>query len=102
MNTKYIKYDEAIKLFSEKIYEACGNAMANGLTYGRRLLDTVPPADVKPVVRGKWLDGRCTNCAWELPDYEYYGGYEIGNVSCDAFNFCPHCGADMREGNDER
>ena len=60
------------------------------------MLSTETPADVKPVVSAEWLDGRCTNCTWELPDYEYYGGCEIGNVSCDEFNFCPNCGAKMR------
>ena len=52
-------------------------------------------ADVRPVVRGKWIDAvqschdsphvKCSVCG------EYYWRY------FNKFNFCPNCGADMRE-----
>ena len=59
-------------------------------------VEAIPAADVRPVVRGEWGyrwkihgDGRrptelfpCTVCGFE-------------NTS--ATNFCPNCGADMRE-----
>ena len=99
MNTKYIEQDAAIKLFSEKIYEACGNAMVNGLTYGRRLLDTISPADVKPVIRGEWIYSatylfggkehksfKCSECGCKMLDAD------------EVANFCPNCGAEMRRG----
>ena len=113
MNTEYIKYDEAIKLFSEKIYEACGNAMANGLTYGRRLLDTIPPADVKPVVRGEW---KCETKSVRMGynDYEDWNkwfcsacGYTRNEGWKHTYEgkrpnvcFCENCGADMRHQNE--
>lgn len=59
------------------------------------LIDAIPAADVRPVVRGKWVDAvqschdsphvRCSMCG------EYYWRY------FNKFNFCPNCGADMRE-----
>lgn len=57
---------------------------------------TVPAADVKPVVRGKWINTyiqgvhhyRCTNCG------EYIEAIWTANFD---YNFCPNCGADMRE-----
>mgnify|MGYP006916231692 CR=1 FL=1 len=49
----------------------------------------LPAADVRPVVRGKWIScgysgARCDQC---------------GNQCHEFFdqNFCPNCGADMRE-----
>lgn len=55
----------------------------------------VPAADVRPVVRGKWSRvyddfmksnyDTCSCCG-----KEYFGAY--------GFNYCPNCGADMREG----
>lgn len=99
MNTKYIEADKVL----ETICAHCPTKEDGVFSCWCKQFEAVnniPPANVKPVVRGKWLDGRCTNCAWELPDYEYYGGYEIGNISCDKFNFCPHCGADMRRQNE--
>ena len=51
----------------------------------------LPAADVRPVVRGKWTRG----------DMPTYGGYKCsacgGNTVHYKANFCPNCGADMRE-----
>ena len=53
-------------------------------------IDTMPAADVQPVKRGKWeicSDGYypyCSECKAEP---------ESGKMT----NYCPHCGADMRE-----
>ena len=54
----------------------------------------IPAADVRPVVRGKWSTvyddfmksnyDTCSCCG-----KEYFGA--------NGFNFCPNCGADMRE-----
>lgn len=49
----------------------------------------LPAADVRPVVRGEWkptgagcLTSKCSVC---------------GNKSIETGNFCPNCGADLRE-----
>ena len=48
----------------------------------------LPAADVRPVVRGKWgKDGDCPVCGCQ-PWYER---------DIHTLNFCPNCGADMRE-----
>ena len=62
-------YKEALKILFDKI-------------------ESIPAANVRPVVRGKWED--CT---------EYNGEYRCS--VCKEFeghkrNFCPNCGADMR------
>lgn len=64
-------------------------------------IDALPAADVKPVVRGKWMlvdteDGDrddtllmtwwCNRC-----------GKEFKTAGRLDFDFCPKCGADMRE-----
>ena len=55
-------------------------------------LDWLSTADVRPVVRGKWGDNG-------IPGSMLCGCSECG-FTCGAhsFNFCPNCGADMREG----
>lgn len=58
-------------------------------------LDEVPAADVRPVVRGKWIDVspahikvfRCDQCGEETTDT---------CLDKPRANFCPNCGADMR------
>lgn len=52
-----------------------------------RVIAGVPAADVRPVVRGKWIRNgwslRCSECGYDMP--------------FSVRNFCPNCGADMRE-----
>lgn len=67
--------------------------------YVKKQIDGQPPADVRENLYGKWrrdFDGNefywyCTNCKEEyFEDDLYMGGNEFPN-------FCPHCGADVRE-----
>ena len=67
-------------------------------------IKSIPAADVRPVVRGKWKR------VVDFTGVEAFGfketmvvgwgcnvcGYEV-DVSEGSFNFCPNCGADMRE-----
>lgn len=63
----------------------------------------IPAADVRPVVRGHWISREEAEKIFE----ENYSDFPVGECSvcghCDwdcteseSFNFCPHCGADMR------
>ena len=66
-------------------------------------IDSIPAADVRPVVRGKWIqttqpmgwrDEDCAECSVCGEDFV------LGEWAMDEFtnlmNFCPNCGADMR------
>jgi rubrerythrin len=51
----------------------------------------IPAADVRPVVRGKW-----TRVDYEPCGHDYI--CSVCGCKCDGpWNFCPNCGADMRE-----
>lgn len=58
---------------------------------GKDRINQIPAADVRPVVRGEWLE----------PDDDY--GYlecsvcEESSPNDERWNFCPNCGADMRK-----
>lgn len=54
-------------------------------------LKRIPPANVRPVVRGEWIgDGDCIICSNCKTAYTFMGS-----------NYCPNCGADMRGGDAE-
>lgn len=60
--------------------------------------DRIPAADVRPVVRGKWEPVVAAN----EDGSPYQAGIrcsECGHFDVWEFNFCPNCGADMREEN---
>lgn len=51
-------------------------------------ISRVPTADVVEIKRGKWEQGRCSECG-----YDWGKDVPIASVP----NFCPNCGADMRK-----
>lgn len=61
-----------------------------------RALSAIPAADVRPVVRGKWIPVirymENTVVGWECS----VCGFGI-DISEDGFNYCPKCGADLGE-----
>ena len=69
-----------------------------------RSIDSAPTIDAVPVVRGKWIihkpfdSGRhnCNECI-ECSVCGTWFGHDCYEIS----NFCPSCGADMRQTGDE-
>lgn len=68
------------------------------------LIDSIPTVDAVPVRRGKWIEKE----DWSIDDYYYtcsVCGEDFvtvdGTPSENLWNFCPNCGADMREADHE-
>lgn len=97
-----IVYIEFIELDGEGYEEADADYFP---VVFRKDIEAIPAADVRPVVHGKWVHGdevsrdyigdalvginynwwACSCCNWKV---EYYQ---------PLYNYCPNCGADMRE-----
>lgn len=69
-------------------------------------LDSMPTEDVRPVVRGRWIGHRehCENLGVMpsgLGAYEWCSkcdcGIDVREWHKNNYNYCPNCGADMRE-----
>ena len=78
--TEYIK--------REDIHLALDRHYFTGELSLRETIDSVPSADVVERKKGKWKQGYCSECR-----YNWSKDAPIANVP----NFCPNCGADMRE-----
>ena len=83
------------RICGDCLHVAACMAWNNGRLYDADATHCVnfqPAADVRPVVRGKWI--------WTVADDEYLGEYWkcnlCGEHSYIGYNYCPNCGADMR------
>lgn len=62
---------------------------------------SIPAADVAPVVHGRWVsvagkrDRICSRCLHNEP-------YKNADDDAEVFEFCPHCGAKMDGGVDDK
>lgn len=92
LNASKIVYIEYIELDGEG-YED-GNADDIPVVF-KKDIEAIPAADVKPVVRGEWIEDPfgwyCPACRGFVRDEIVYMLGEIGMPK-----FCPHCGADLR------
>jgi hypothetical protein len=83
----------------------CNQCLLDGV---KLKLRDLPAADVRPVMRGKWVAEkedvewgsyvvhyRCSNCG-RLPHFDKESFKFLLS------DFCPKCGADMREANNEK
>lgn len=67
----------------------------NGIETVLEYANSIPAADVAPVVRGYWVrigtnHFECTNC-----EYDYY------DTLAEPISYCPNCGAKMNGGEED-
>jgi hypothetical protein len=64
------------------------------------IINSIPAADVRPVVRGKWIDRDDDYYGWNMWACSACGEEFVlteGTPDMNDYHFCPNCGADMRE-----
>ena len=92
---EYIEREAAIESFRKSLD---GGYVLTNDAQTTHILQSLPAADVAPVVRGKWIieahrtyyDTRCSVCGIK-------SFVSIEPKDAISFcNFCPNCGADMR------
>lgn len=66
----------------------------------KRVLIQAPAADVRPVVRGQWVSPRPDSEMCSCCGTRFYISALFAVGGNDEPNFCPNCGADMREAGD--
>lgn len=111
MATEYIEKQTAIKELCETYEHEYPTASGAFDEYATRIVPNVlrnlPPADVRPVVRGKWvwLSSTYDRIPCEMRYWCSICHHETilhsNEMSHPWERFCPNCGADMRGGDAE-
>lgn len=88
---KYVDFDEVITTYKTFGHLNLHNAL--------EAFNEIPAADVRPVVRGKWIlkdNGEvvCSECNGLIA---VVGNTEDLVTVLSSFNFCPNCCASMKE-----
>lgn len=63
-------------------------------------LDKIPAADVRPAVRGKWIDRDDKYYGWNMWGCSACGEEFVlteGTPDMNEYHYCPNCGAMMEE-----
>ena len=60
------------------------------------VINSVPPADVAPVLHGRWVK---RGCKWQCTQCKVLMSID-GTPKENLLNYCPNCGAKMECGND--
>jgi len=93
---EYIEREAAIAVIHKWLADIFGIDEVECTVLNKRL-NAIPAADVVPVVHGRWEwnDNNgyyyCDKCGSISPREDQDGEY------CDCPNYCPNCGASMRE-----
>lgn len=91
---KYIDIESLVVCYSG---HTPGDEFSKGVDFVLDLLDSKPPADVRPVVRGRWILDSTPGEPWK---YKCNQCGEVTNNTClgkPRYNYCPMCGAYMSE-----
>ena len=62
----------------------------------KQWFEHIPAADVRPVVRGEWKKSYADHESFGVRPFFRYCS-ECHESTVYTYNFCPNCGADMRE-----
>ena len=110
---EYIEKQAAMDKFAEVVAPSNHSDFQRAPTWNDAvdIIENFPPADVRPVVRGRWeMDSdnipHCTECGCVAPQRLFL---QLQSLACTTqfvvSNYCPDCGsyngADMRGGDAE-
>ena len=102
----YIERDKATQILQKEAANHYPTPYHVGLLAAARAIEAIPAADVRPVVRGKWIPD------YDYAEYDFDGSTPLSEPRkfqdgwkcslCEGYmpfeaNYCPNCGADMRE-----
>ena len=91
----YISREAAIRVIDELYVKRPLDSDRFVLTGVGARLEELPAADVRPVRRGKWVPANEQSNGGTV--YCFSCCSECGRKTATNTNFCPNCGADMRE-----
>lgn len=93
---EYIERSAGVSILRAKANMAVLMDAAPYFEKAAQMLEKLPAADVAPVVHGRWVDGKCSNCGVDIPTDDAHDA--IFENEC---RFCYYCGAKMDGGDSD-
>lgn len=93
-----VRYDTAFIQERTRENKEQWNGYCTGINWGRNTIADAPTVDAAEVVHGRWEDGVCTACNFDIRDM-IDGDSEFRNWVWECVPYCPNCGAKMDGGN---
>ncbi len=100
MSAEYIEREAAIDTVGKWLFSVFGMKETDRAATVFKKLRSIPSAEVRPVVRGKWIDRDDDYHGWNMWACSACGEEFVlteGTPDMNDYHFCPNCGADMRE-----
>ena len=93
---EYIEREAAkLRIFEYGVRHRDNSSISSACENLERQMNSIPAADVRPVVRAKWGEDWETGCSTCSACGESYLWEDYDGVG--EWNFCPNCGAYMME-----
>lgn len=94
----FIRREDAIDAATQDSTENRTHSFRAGQARSASRIKALKPADVAPVVHGRWKYRGVCGIKDNITIRRYKCSECREDIVCDCpYNFCPHCGADMRE-----
>lgn len=94
MADEYIKREDALTELDEIGF--CDDEPIQTRNSALKIIQNIPAADVAPVRHGRWKKSYADHEAFGVRPFFRYCS-ECHEATVHQYNYCPNCGADMRE-----
>ena len=88
------RYDDAFIQSHTRPNIAWWEGYSAGVNWGRNTITDAPTVDAVEVVHGRWENGDCTACGFDIRDL-IDGDSDFRGWVWEGLPYCPNCGAKM-------
>lgn len=87
---------EKLRMELRKLFTEYHGAIEKWLAYAvEYVIDDASIVEAEPVKHGRWINGKCSECACDRVITKVYRDDEVAWIATYRDNYCPNCGTKM-------